>query len=62
MKYQKIIRIVDNDNERTMNRFQLSAIIGMWRMGADDATISGILNCSLSAVFSTIKSYKETLK
>ncbi len=62
MIYQKRVWIRDLDNDGVLNRFQMSAIIGFWRMGNSESVIAGVMRCSLSAVFETIKYYKSTLK
>ena len=36
-----------------------SAIIGFWRMGADDTTIALAVGCTLDRVFNTIRLYKD---
>lgn len=38
-----------------------SAVIGFWRMGVDDATISAITGIELPTIFKTIKEYKSLL-
>lgn len=43
-------------------KFILSAIIGMWRMGADDASISCAVGVDLKLVFNTIRTYQMSLK
>jgi len=45
-----------------MDRHELSACMGMWRMGVDDATIAAILDKELWEIFRAIKTYKSTLK
>jgi hypothetical protein len=61
MKYQKRIWIRDEGNEGVLNRFEMSAIIGFWRMGNKEAVIAGVMNVSLGAVYETIRYYKATL-
>lgn len=47
---------------KNIDKYQMSAIIGFWRMGVDDAVISGIVNCELWEVFNTIKIYQLTIE
>ncbi len=46
-------------NEGIVNRFEHSAIIGMWRMGNSDSVISNILNIDLSKVNGIVKLYES---
>ena len=41
-----------------MTKYEKAVIIGLWRMGNDDAVICAIIGCQLSEVFQTIKNYK----
>jgi hypothetical protein len=45
-----------------MNKYQMSAIIGYWRCGVDDATIAAIMKVKLWVVFHTIKTYKHIIE
>jgi hypothetical protein len=42
-----------------MNKHEMSAIIGFWRMEVDDAVIANIIGCLSGTVSTVIKLYKE---
>lgn len=42
-----------------MDKFEMSACIGFWRMGVDNATIAAILNKDIKLIYSHVKLYEE---
>lgn len=41
----------------TLNKYQISAIIGLYRMGNNEAVISAFMNCEIWEVNQTIRLY-----
>ena len=42
-----------------MDKYDMSACIGFWRMGVDYVTIAAILDINSAEIFSHIKLYEE---
>jgi hypothetical protein len=45
-----------------INEYEISAIIGMWRMGASDYEIAGVMMISIDQVRRAIRDYQMQLK
>lgn len=55
---QAIIDKLKVTNKSDITPHQVSAIIGLWRMGNPENVISGLFNCEWKDVVSIVKTYQ----
>lgn len=51
--------LAEYSEDKDLNRYQMSAIVGLYRQGNCDAVICAVIGCKLSDVFGTIKLYRS---
>lgn len=52
----------NTDQITQLDAYDISAIIGYWRSGVNNATIADIINCTIPEIIYIIYEYKNSLK